>query len=321
MKNCKIIVPGGLNTDIIASGVPRLLQPGQLTLGGELSIGPGGKARNMAQMAAAYLGPDLVAMIGITSKDPLGLWQVPMKALEQAGVNTEHIKVLSFDEASKTFPGVALIPVDTEGRNQIYVLPGVNEMFGEKDLNDAEELFQIGSGSAAMILALEIPFDSVLSAIEKAKKYNIKVILDPGGISAPIDDLISDSLFFIKPNEHEAKIITGIEIVDFDSAQKAANYFMTKGVGNVLITHGENGGYFFSEKISLYIPVPNNLQKTGHRDETGCGDQVTAVLAAALSEGIAIEDAAAMAVFAGTMQFNRLGIQPVTKSELKVAYR
>lgn len=37
----KIIVPGGLHTDITASKVERLLGPGEYTTGQELKIGPG----------------------------------------------------------------------------------------------------------------------------------------------------------------------------------------------------------------------------------------------------------------------------------------
>ncbi len=50
MKNFSVIVPGGLNTDILDLGVDRLLSPGELTLGGKVNIGSGGKSRNMAQM-------------------------------------------------------------------------------------------------------------------------------------------------------------------------------------------------------------------------------------------------------------------------------
>jgi len=81
MKEHLIIVPGGLNTDIVGLGVEKLLAPGELTLGGKLKIGPGGKARNMAQMGAVYLGDGTVAMIGRSSKDPFGLWKIPMQSL------------------------------------------------------------------------------------------------------------------------------------------------------------------------------------------------------------------------------------------------
>lgn len=88
----KIIVPGGLNTDIIASGVSKLASRGELVVGEKLKIGPGGKSRNVAQMIAALTGGGTVAMIGKTAKDPLGLWKIPFNALTEAGVNVKYNK-------------------------------------------------------------------------------------------------------------------------------------------------------------------------------------------------------------------------------------
>jgi len=82
-KNHLVIVPGGINVDIIGLGVEKIIGAGELTLGGKLRIGPGGKARNMAQMAAAFLGTGKVAMIGRTSQDPFGLWKVPLQSLRK----------------------------------------------------------------------------------------------------------------------------------------------------------------------------------------------------------------------------------------------
>jgi len=87
-----IIVPGGLNTDIIGLGVEKIISQGELTLGGTLKIGPGGKARNMAQMSAAYLGKTKVAMIGRTSQDPYGLWKIPYESLQKEGVDTSRVR-------------------------------------------------------------------------------------------------------------------------------------------------------------------------------------------------------------------------------------
>ncbi|MFN2128648.1 MAG: PfkB family carbohydrate kinase, partial [Anaerolineales bacterium] len=123
MQDFQIIVPGGLNTDIVGLGVERILGPGELTLGGELKIGPGGKARNMAQMAAIYLGKGQVAMIGRSSRDPFGLWEVPITSLKKAGVDISFVKISEFSEYGNKFPGIALIPVAKSGRNQIYVHP------------------------------------------------------------------------------------------------------------------------------------------------------------------------------------------------------
>lgn len=314
-KHHLIIVPGGLNTDIIGLGVNKIIGQGELTLGGRLKIGPGGKARNMAQMAASYLGKGKVAMIGKTSQDPYSLWKIPLNSLQKAGVDTTYVKVLGFEESGQKFPGVALIPVNKKGGNQIYVLPGANADFTPRDIKEAQDLFLNKTKNKVMLLALEMPMETVFYSIEKAYDSGIKVVLDPGGIQNPSENLLSEKIFLIKPNEHEARIMTGIKVKDFDSASKAADMFISKGIQNVLITHGDTGAYFFNKQQSFHIPCPKLLD-TGVLDETGCGDQVSALAASGLAEGKDISEVVELSVLAGTMQFYREGIQPVTKKEL-----
>ncbi|MBN1273040.1 MAG: ribokinase [Candidatus Aminicenantes bacterium] len=310
-----IIVPGGMNTDLIGLGVERILAPGELTLGGSFRVSPGGKARNMAEMAAAFLGKNRVSMIGRTSRDPFGFWEIPLRALEQAGVNTQYVRVQDFEESGCKFPGMALIPVDKNGRNQIYVLPGVNADFSPEDVDAAENLFSHSDKNKILILALEIPKKTAAYCIAKAARHKIRVILDPGGISEPLDEFLSKDIFLLTPNEHEMKILTGIELKDFGSAAKASRILLKKGVQNVLITLGPRGAYFFNEIISLQLPCPK-LRNSGIHDETGCGDQVNAVIAASIAEGKSLVDGISLAVLAGTLQFYKAGIQPVTKDEL-----
>lgn len=315
MKDHLIIVPGGLNTDIVGLRVKKLLAPGELTLGGKLKIGPGGKARNMAQMAAVYLGEDTVAMIGRSSKDPFGIWKIPVQSLIEAGVDTTFIKILSFEEAGQKYPGIALIPVDEKGRNQIYVLPGVNEDFSTQDIEEAQELFENKGKKKILLLALEIPKETARYCIEKAVSNGIRIVLDPGGISEPPDKIIDEKIFLLKPNEHETKILTGLAVDDFKSAKKAADIILSKGIHNVLITHGAEGAYLFNRNVSLHIRVPD-VEDSTVNDETGCGDQVTAIVASCLAEGRDLIEAAELAVRAGTLQFHKAGIQPVSRQEL-----
>jgi len=315
MEDHLIIVPGGLNTDIVGLGVEKLLAPGELTLGGKLKIGPGGKARNMAQMAAAYLGEGKVAMIGRSSKDPFGLWKIPVQSLKDAGVDTTFIKILSFEDAGQKYPGIALIPVDEKGRNQIYVLPGVNEDFNTQDVDEAQELFENEGKKRILLLALEIPLETAKYCIEKAASNGIRVVLDPGGISAPIAEILDEKIFLVKPNEHESRILTGHAVNDFESAKKAGDNLLSKGIQNVLITHGAEGAYLFNREVSLHIRVPDVKESAVH-DETGCGDQVTAIITSCLAEDRALVEAAELAVYAGTLQFHKAGIQPITQKEL-----
>ncbi len=315
MKPIQIIVPGGLNTDFVAQGVRKLAGKGELVTGKELKIGPGGKSRNVAQMIATLTGPGKVAMIGRTTKDPFGLYRVPMDALKDAGVNTAYVEVLEF---TGTFPGIALIPVDEEGNNQIYLLPGVNSGFSPAGIDAAEKLFQAAGSSGMLALSLELPIETALRAMDQAVKHGLRIILDPGGIEPGADHgrLLSKDIFLLKPNEYEAEILSGVTVTDLKSAGKAASLLMQKGPQNVLITAGVDGAYLFTPEAGQHIPVPDIASSSGEKDETGCGDQAMAAICAMIAEGKDVAEAARLGIAAGTLQFHKSGIVPVTSMEL-----
>ena len=285
-------------------------------MGGQLQISPGGKSRNIAQMIATLSQENSVAMIGRTSSDPYQLWKAPVDSLQQAGVNVEYIKVIPFQESGK-FPGIALIPVDQEGNNQIYVLPGINDDFSPEDIDAAEELFTIASRNKGMlVLSLECPFETVMHALKKANQLQMQIMLDPGGISEErnYDPLFAAGIFFIKPNAHEARMLTGYEVTGFASARRAAKSLLKRGIKNVLITLGKDGAYFFDGIHEEHIPVPA-MEDNGIHDETGCGDQTMAAFCAAISEKKTPIEAVKLAIYTGTLQFHKYGIEPITSEE------
>jgi ribokinase len=292
-----------------------------LVFGKEFRIAPGGKSRNIAQMMATYNTDRKVAMVGRTVRDPMGLWKIPLEALEESGVSTAQVKVLDFKESGGKFPGIALIPVDTEGENQIYVIPGVNDDFSPSDIDDAKGAFEeVARNKGILALSLELPLETAAYAVRMARSMGIQTILDPGGIQEGVNysELVGKDLFLLKPNEHEAKILTGVNVVDFESAQKAAMILQARGVENVLITVGAKGAYLFEGKDGngLHFPVPKIVFE-GPKDATGCGDQVMAVLCAELSEGKSLKESTQAAILSGTLQFGRRGVVPVKKNEIK----
>jgi ribokinase len=311
-----LIVPGGMNTDIIGAGVGKLARRGELSYGGKLVIGPGGKSRNIAQMAACFLGRGTVALIGATVKDPYGLWEVPYRALVEAGVVTDYVRVERFDPGNPLFPGVALIPVDKKGNNQIYVLPGINETLSAADIERAEPLF-LSPYARVLVLSLELPADTARYAAARAHQSGMHIIIDPGGIvrAEDIEDLLVSGPFLLKPNEHEARIITGITVTNFQTAGLAAQVMVKRGAKNVMITHGKHGAYLFAGDLRAHIRTPA-VSAGDACDETGCGDQATAVMAALLCEGYSLESAARWAVKAGTLQYYRIGVDPVGRDEV-----
>ncbi len=315
----KTIVIGSLNTDLVATGIKQFPKPGEHVYGKELLIGPGGKSRNIADMLANLAPKESVAMVGRTVMDPYGLWRQPMDALAKVGVNTDYVNVLEYEAVNK-LPGIALIPVDQQGNNQIFVLPGVSDDFSIEDIDAAVELFKkVAENNGTLVLTLECPLETATYAVQQANKHGLKVMFDPGGIEADTDlnELISAGIYLIKPNEHEAKMLTGVEVTDFDTAKQAAEKLQEQGVANVLITAGVNGAYLFSQDTQAHIPIPE-VKAGDDKDETGCGDQTMAALCALLQEGKTVKEAAELAVLAGTLQFHRTGIKPVTKLDLKL---
>jgi ribokinase len=317
-EHVKAVFIGGLNTDIIAAGVSALLKSGELTRSGELVIGPGGKSRNMAQMMATYYGRDVVAMVGRTSKDPYNLWKVPCDALKKAGVITDYIKVMDMNETGK-FPGVALIPVNRKGENQIYCISGINDDFCPDDIDDATPLFESAAeNNGILAMSMEQPLETAVYAAKKAIALGLRVVIDPGGIERDIDyaPLLNNAIYLMKPNEHETEILTGIAVKNLDSASKAAESIFAMGVQNVCVTHGSKGAYLFTGGNKIHIPAAEEPESS-QCDQTGCGDQTMAVLCSEIVSGRDLTDACRMAMIAGALQYSRIGIQPVTRAEVE----
>jgi ribokinase len=317
-KQIKAVFIGGLNTDIIATGVSTLLQSGELTRSGKLVIGPGGKSRNMAQMMAAYYGRDTVAMVGRTSEDPYNLWKVPVDALKKAGVITDFIKIMDMQKTGK-FPGVALSPVNRKGENEIYCIPGINDDFCPADIDDAAPLFKSAAQSSGILaMSLELPLETAVYATQKAIALGLRIVLDPGGMEKDIDyaPVLKNAIYLLKPNEHETEMLTGIAVKNLGSAGHAAERFFAMGIQNVCVTHGSKGAYLFTGEGKIHIPAAVE-PASGQTDQTGCGDQTMAVLCSEIVSGTDLTDACRMAMIAGALQYSRIGIQPVTKAEVE----
>jgi ribokinase len=343
------VVPGGSNTDVIVSPT-HLVGPGELSWGGGLTIGPGGKSRNVAQMMAAYLGLGRVAFLGRTLAAPKGLGdlerrlseaagaggsakvedllptvycllaQVPMAALEEAGVVTEHVLRTAYEG---TAAGTALIPVDVSGENTIYVAPGLNDHFSPQDVAAAEPLVaEVAEQSVrrgergVMALALEIRLETAVAAAKLARQHGMLVVLDMGGMQAGADYSPLLSLAdVVKPNEHEARMLSGVEVHDTATASRAAKVLRERyGIGRLVITAGSGGSYVIENDGEARHHAAHILGAAV--DTTGCGDQFMAVLCAELALGGDLAAAIEPASRAAGMQAMRSGIQPVRRAEL-----
>lgn len=286
-----IIVIGSSNTDMVIKSV-RLPSPGETILGGTFLMNPGGKGANQA-VAAARLGGQ-VTLITKTGNDMFG-------AEASHHFNNEGIDTRFIIKDDRNPSGVALINVDEKGENCIVVAPGSNGSLSRSDIND--EIFKTDP-SDIFLIQLEIPVETVEFIARKAAGNGNRVILNPAPAMHLSEDLLR-SLFLITPNETEARFLTGVDVHDLLTAEKAAKKLHNKGVTNVVITMGAYGAYILSGNVSKLIPA----EKVNAVDTTAAGDVFNGALAVGISDGADIEEAVLFANKAASISVTRMGAQ------------
>jgi ribokinase len=291
MEKKYILVIGSLNTDMVVRA-EKIPVPGETVLGKDFFMNTGGKGANQA-VAASRLGGD-VCFIGKTGNDIFG--ERCLQSLKDEGIETGFTQI-----SGDTPSGVAIIAVDKRGENSIVVAPGSNYKLNTADIEKASVLFDT---SEFILIQLEIPVQTIEHIVNKGSSMGKRIILNPAPASYLNDELMS-KLFIITPNETEAEILTGIKINDLDSAKKAANCLLGKGVKNVIITLGEKGALVMNGELCELIAAP----KVEVKDTTAAGDTFNGALAVALTEGKDIAAATNFACRAAAISVTRIGAQ------------
>jgi ribokinase len=287
----RIIVIGSSNTDMVIKS-KKLPSPGETLLGGTFFMNPGGKGANQAVAAARLMGDvTFVAKIG---NDVFG--SEAENLFSRENIDTRY---LIRDEKNPS--GVALITVDENGENSIVVASGSNGTLAAYDIS--EDVFKTDKDDI-FLMQLEIPVGTVEYVAQKAAGNGNRVILNPAPARHLSNDLLS-SLYMIIPNETEVEILTGIKVIDAESAEKAAKKLYSKGVKNVVITMGGTGAFLFTPNLSKMISVV----PVKAVDTTAAGDVFCGALGVALSEGKSTEEAVVFAHKAAGISVTRMGAQ------------
>ncbi|BAY85021.1 ribokinase [Calothrix parasitica NIES-267] len=287
-----IIVFGSINMDLVATA-PHLPTAGETLLGYDFFQAPGGKGANQA-VAIAKLGIP-IQMVGRVGKQ--GFSQELIDNLATNNVKTDNVFV---DETVSS--GVAIINVDDAGENQIVVIPGANGQVNQEDIG---RLSQLLPGKKALLLQLEIPVPAVIAAAEAAQKAGVKVILDPAPAQKDLPEELYPLVDILTPNQVEAAQLVGFPVNDEDSAKKAAEILLEKGVKCAVVKLGAKGVYCSTGTKSFFTPAFS--VKTV--DTTAAGDAFNGGLAAALSQGLSLPQAIIWGSAAGALAATKSGAQ------------
>lgn len=195
------------------------------------------------------------------------------------------------------------------GENSIAVASGANDALSPSDLRAAKNAF---SGAQVMLLQLESPLPTVVTAAKLAASQDIRVILNP----APARMLPAGLLklvYVLTPNETEAELLTGVAVTDVTAASAAADKLLSRGVLNVVITMGARGALTGTNGREL---IPGF--KANAVDATGAGDVFNGAIAVALAQGRTLAEAARFANAAAAISVTRLGAQPSAPSREEI---
>ena len=286
----KILVLGSSNTDMTVR-TAALPLPGQTLIGGDFVMGPGGKGANQA-VAARRLGGD-AALVCKVGRDVFG--DNAVKHYAEEGLDVSG--VLRSDKPS----GVALITVDDKAENSIVVAPGANMDITEADIDTVAPLIR---AAGILLLQLEIPVPAVLKAARIGHEAGALVVLNP----APYAEVPAEMFRYVDlfiPNETELSAYAGLPVTDRESALKAADVMVSRGVKTVIVTLGSKGSLIYDGRSVSDI----GAFKVEAVDTTAAGDTYCGALCVALSEGRTLQAAAVFASKASALSVTRPGAQ------------
>lgn len=291
MAQARLVVVGSANLDMViqAAEIPR---PGETVLGGRFTMTAGGKGANQA-VAAARMG----AHVTFVARVGQGLFgEEALAGYRAEGINTDHV-VQDLDAEH----GVALILVDQNGENAIAVAPGANARLTPEDVERAESAIAESDG---VLLQLEVPLNTVESAVALAKRHGRRVILNPAPYLA-VPDVLLAQVDVLTPNETEAEMLLGGEGAGLGGVAATAEELLRRGVGCVIVTLGREGVFVVTPERQYHVPG----RHVKVVDTTAAGDAFSGALAVWLAEGAEFDVAVRSAIAASALTVTRLGAQ------------
>lgn len=293
----KIVITGSYNASIFCKG-PQIPGLGETYVGDVFFVSPGGKGSNQA-IAARKQNADVTFLCKLGNDH----------YAEEALLMYEQLGMLhpGISRASDIHTGIAVIFIDQAGNNSIMVVPGANAKL------TAEEIVAGVTAQEDVMMAgfqLENDVSEVCKAICILHAQGVPTLLDPAP-ATPLPPEVYRSLTIIKPNEHEAELLSGIHIESPEDAYRAGDWFVQMGVETAIITLGAGGAVLVDSRRKVFIPAP----KVEAVDTTGAGDIFSGSFLAALSGGMDMVEAIRYAGCAAALSVTRMGVFEATPTQ------
>lgn len=269
----KITVVGSFVMDVIGI-VDTFPKEGETVIGKTMKTLPGGKGANQA-VSAARLGGDVV-MVGKLGEDANG-----QKFRDL--FKSEKIDISGVLTSESEHTAVGLIQIDKNGENKIVVIPGSNFDFSIEELENTKEVLK---QSSIVITQLELKHEVTFRLIDMCYDLNVPLILNPAP-AIEIDKKYLEKITYLTPNETELEILTGIKVIDLESAEGAIKNLLDIGVKNVIATLGSKGALIGNRDGFKHVKA----YRVKVVDTVGAGDSFNGALAYCIVNGYSLEEA------------------------------
>jgi ribokinase len=297
----QIVVLGAANSDFLLKG-EKFPRPGETLTGDTFLAAAGGKGANQA-VAVARLGVK-AALISCVGADARG--RELISGLDAEGIDTRFV---STDANEQT--GAALIMIDHSGEKQILAAPGANAAITVAQVDKARAAI---SSAKVFLTQFEAPLETVLAGMRIARGAGVKVVLDPAPALARVPDELFSLVDAVRPNSHEAEMLSGMKVSERSSAARSARALQQRGIRIVAVQAGDEGNLLVWQDQEIWLPKI----KVSAVDATGAGDAFAAALAVAIAEGQSPEDAGHFCNAAAALTTTKLGAQPALPKRSEV---
>ena len=295
-----IVVVGSVNVDLtVKVARPPALEETVTATDPRVSVAVGGKGANQAVAAARLVaGSRPVRFVGQFGGDSHA--SMLEEDLVANGVD------VSLSGRHPDLPsGTGLVMLSPGGEASSVVVGGANSAWPENDDELVSTMVRAARGAAVMLLQREVPDRVNLAAAAAAKAAGVPIVVDAGGVDAPIPAALLEAADYLCPNESELARLTRMPTSTDDEAVAAGLELVARGAKRVLVTLGARGAMVIGATGVLVrhdaLPVPGGeVGKVGEVvDGTAAGDAFRAALAVAVAEGVdVVKDSRGLALAA-----------------------
>ncbi len=255
-----IVVAGGVNVDIGAQSFQRLRTKDSNP--GRVHTSLGGVGRNIAH-DLRLLGAEVELLTALGAD---GYARAMEESCKWLGISLRH--ALRVPDA----PTSTYVYINDERGDMALA---VSDMAICEKLTPAyfEEKLDVINGAALVVADTNLPAESLHYL---AEHVTVPLFVDPVSVSKAEKLLpLLSSIHTLKPNGSEAELLSGIPVVDRNSARRAARRLIDLGVKRVFVSLGKEGFLAAAEDETVWEPAPEaKLVST-----TGAGDALMAAIA------------------------------------------